>query len=48
MTIYESNGLRADLIDNEAIAIYVEGVFCCEMTLQEWDAINTNLWGETE
>lgn len=40
MTIYTHEGLRVDLVDGCALAIYVEDVFRLEMTLEEWFAIN--------
>lgn len=40
MTIYNQDGLRAELVDGEAIAIYIEDVFHCELPLSEWFAIN--------
>ena len=39
-TIYDKDGLRAVLLDNEAVVIYCEGVATIEMTMQEWKEIN--------
>ncbi len=36
MTIYNKGGVTVELIDNEAIAVYIEGVFRCEVTLREF------------
>ena len=40
MTIYTHEGLRVDLVDSAALAIYVEDVFRLEMTLDEWFAVS--------
>lgn len=40
MTIYTHEGLRVDLVDNAALAIYTEDVFRLEMTLEEWFAVS--------
>ena len=45
MIVYESDGLRAESVDNCAIALYVEGAFLCEMTREEWRNINLALEG---
>lgn len=37
---YNHNGLRAEVFDNDAIALYVEDVFRVEITLDEWNAVN--------
>ena len=42
-TIYKHNGLRAEMIDNEAIALYAENIHVLTMTLQEWRNINAEL-----
>lgn len=39
MTIYNQDGVRVDLEDQEAIAIYIEEKHCATMTLEEWFAI---------
>lgn len=39
MTIYNHEGLRVDLVDGCALAIYVEDVFRCEMTREEFSAV---------
>jgi len=36
MTIYNKDGVTVELIDNEAIAVYVEGVASVEITLREF------------
>lgn len=41
MTIYDHEGLRIELMDDDAVVIYVEGVRKLEMTLAEWVAANT-------
>ena len=46
--IYNRDGLRAVVLDNEAILVYCEGVATMEMTLQEWKDINTALEGQTD
>lgn len=45
MTIYEKDGLRAVIVDGEAVMIYCEGVASLEMTLQEWNEINEAMEG---
>ena len=45
MTIYDKDGLRAELLDNEAVMIYCEGVASIEMTMQEWKEINSAMEG---
>ena len=47
MTIYDKDGLRAVIIDGEAVLIYCEGVASIEMTLHEWNDINEALEGYT-
>lgn len=42
-TIYKHNGLRAEMIDNEAIALYAENSHVLTMTVQEWRNINAEL-----
>lgn len=42
-TIYHHEGLRAELIDNEAIALFAEGVYYLTVTLDEWRGINQAL-----
>lgn len=42
-TIYKHNGLRAILLDNEAIALYSENSHVLTMTIQEWRNINAEL-----
>lgn len=42
-TIYKHNGLRAEMIDNEAIALYAENSHALTMTVQEWRNINAEL-----
>lgn len=42
-TIYNHNGLRAELVDNEAIALHAENSHVLTMTLQEWRNINAEL-----
>ena len=37
---YNHNGLRAEVFDNEAIALYVEERHVITMTLDEWNAVN--------
>jgi hypothetical protein len=43
ITIYNKDGVRADLVDNEAVLVYGEGVALCEMTRDEWMAISKAL-----
>jgi len=43
ITIYNSAGVRADLVDNEAIRVYCEGRESLEMTRDEWMAISKAL-----
>ena len=45
MTLHNQNGLRAELVDNCAVALYVEGVLAVEMTRDEWKQINMALEG---
>ena len=40
VTIYHKEGLRAELVDESAVALYIENVFRCEITLDEWNAVN--------
>lgn len=42
-TIYKHNGLRAEMIENEAIALYAENFHVLTMTVQEWRNINAEL-----
>lgn len=42
-TIYKHNGLRAELVDGEAIALYAENSHVLTMTIQEWRNINAEL-----
>lgn len=42
-TIYEKDGLVAEVVDGEAILVYCEGVATIEMTLQEWNEISKSL-----
>lgn len=42
-TIYKHNGLRAILLDNEAIALYAENSHMLTLTLDEWHNINAEL-----
>ena len=42
-TIYKHNGLRAELVDGEAIALYAENRHVLTMTIQEWRNINAEL-----
>ena len=44
-TVYESEGLTVKKLDNDAVRMYLEGVPCCEMTLQEWRDVNKALEG---
>ena len=41
--IYKHNGLRAELVDGEAIALYAESSHVLTMTTQEWRNINAEL-----
>jgi len=45
MTIHNHEGLRAELVDNEAIALYAESVHCLTITLDEWNTINKAMEG---
>ena len=45
MTIHNQDGLRAMMVDNCAIAIYIEDIFRCEMTREEWKKINMAMEG---
>ena len=45
MTIYDKDGLRAVIVDGEAVMIYCEGVASLEMTMQEWNEINAAMEG---
>lgn len=45
VTIYEKDGVRAELVDGEAILVYCEGVASLEMTLQEWKEISKAMEG---
>ena len=42
-TIYKHNGLRAELVDGEAIALYAENSHMLTLTLDEWRNINAEL-----
>ena len=42
-TIYKHNGLRAELVDGEAIALYAESSHMLTLTLDEWRNINAEL-----
>lgn len=42
-TIYKHNGLRAELVEGEAIALYAENSHVLTMTIQEWRNINAEL-----
>jgi hypothetical protein len=44
-TVYDKNGLTVKLLDESAVGLYLEGVPYCEMTLQEWRAVNKALEG---
>lgn len=44
-TVYDQSGLRVEAIDNEAVAIYCEGIHRITMTLAEWNNINMALEG---
>lgn len=43
--IYNHQGLTAILVDNEAVAIYCEGIHRITMTRLEWNNINMALEG---
>lgn len=43
VTIYDKDGVRADLVDNEAVCVYGDGVAVLEMTRDEWNAISKAL-----
>lgn len=45
MTIYEKDGVRAELVDGEAVVVYCEGVALLEMTLREWKDISKAVEG---
>lgn len=45
MTIYDHNNLRAELLDGEAVTVYLRGTLMLEVTLQEWRDINLALEG---
>ena len=42
-TVYDKEGLTVKIIDESAVRLYLEGVPCCEMTLQEWRDVNKAL-----
>ena len=42
-TIYKHNGLHAEMIDNEAIALYAGNSHVLTMTIEEWRNINAEL-----
>ena len=44
-TVYDNNGLTVKRLDESAVGVYLEGVPYCEMTLQEWRAVNKALEG---
>ena len=44
-TIYNQAGLRAEYIDNEAVALYCEGIHRITMTRAEWNNINMAMEG---
>lgn len=48
ITIYKQNGLRAEVVDGEAIALYSEGSHVLTMTIEEWRSINAVLEDEME
>lgn len=41
--IYDDSGLTAELLDNEAVALYAEGSHKLTMTVREWRLINAAL-----
>lgn len=41
--VYSRKGLLAVLLDNEAVALYLEGNHRIEITLSEWRHINLTL-----
>lgn len=45
MTIYDKDGVRAEIVDGEAILVYCEGVALLEMTLREWKEISEAMEG---
>lgn len=44
-TVYDKEGLTVKLLDESAVRVYLEGVPCCELTLQEWRDVNKALEG---
>ena len=38
-TVYDEEGLRAEIVDGEAVAIYVEGSLKLELTVAEFHAV---------
>lgn len=40
MTAYDKNGVRAEVVDGCAVALYVEGALAVEMTLEEFNAVH--------
>ena len=38
-TVYDEEGLRAEIVDGEAVAIYVEGALKLELTVAEFLAV---------
>lgn len=37
--VYDEEGLRAEIVDGEAVAIYVEGQLKLELTIAEFHAV---------
>ena len=44
-TVYDQAGLRAEYLDNDAVALYCENIHRITMTLAEWNNINMALEG---
>lgn len=38
-TVYDEEGLKAEIVDGEAVAIYVEGSLKLELTIDEFHAV---------
>lgn len=43
--VYDRDGLMVKQLDESAVCVYLEGAPRCEMTLQEWRAVNKALEG---